>query len=60
MSEQALKVSGQSKTDFKASKADDIPAVAWYDNRRVTLTSTYLSVKPVKMQTRLDKKQLKK
>ncbi|KRZ15838.1 PiggyBac transposable element-derived protein 2 [Trichinella zimbabwensis] len=60
MSEQALKVSAQGKTDFRTSKADDITAVSSYDNRRVTLTSTYLSVEPVKMKNRLDRKQRKK
>ncbi|KRZ77358.1 PiggyBac transposable element-derived protein 2 [Trichinella papuae] len=47
MSEQALKVSGRGTTDFRTTRARDIIAVAWYDNRRVTLTSTYLGVKPV-------------
>ncbi|KRZ76886.1 hypothetical protein T10_10847 [Trichinella papuae] len=60
MSEQALNLSPQGKTDFRTSKADDITAVSSYDNRRVTLTSTYLSVELVKIKNRLDRKQQKK
>ncbi|KRZ80115.1 PiggyBac transposable element-derived protein 3 [Trichinella papuae] len=60
MSEQALKVSGRGTTDFRTTRARDIIAVAWYDNRRVTLTSTYLGVKPVKLKPRWDRKQHKR
>ncbi|KRY16834.1 hypothetical protein T12_7565 [Trichinella patagoniensis] len=42
MSEQALKDSGQGTTNFRTTIARAIIAVAWYDNRRVTLTSIYL------------------
>ncbi|KRZ17822.1 SCAN domain-containing protein 3 [Trichinella zimbabwensis] len=60
MSEQALKVSGRGTTDFRTTRARDIIAVAWYDNRRVTLTSTYLGVKPLKLKPRWDRKQHKR
>ncbi|KRX18000.1 hypothetical protein T07_3674 [Trichinella nelsoni] len=42
MSEQALKDSDQGTTNFRTTMARDIIAVAWYDNRRVTLISIYL------------------
>ncbi|KRZ08874.1 PiggyBac transposable element-derived protein 3, partial [Trichinella zimbabwensis] len=60
MSEQALKVNGRGTTDFRTTRARDIIAVAWYDNRRVTLTSTYLGVKPLKLKPRWDRKQHKR
>ncbi|KRX94555.1 PiggyBac transposable element-derived protein 3 [Trichinella pseudospiralis] len=60
MSEHALKVSGLGTTDFRTTKACDIITIAWYDNRRVTLTSAYLSIKPVKLKPRWDRKQHKR
>ncbi|KRZ23749.1 hypothetical protein T4C_2810 [Trichinella pseudospiralis] len=56
----ALKVSGLGTTDFRTTKACDIITIAWYDNRRVTLTSAYLSIKPVKLKPRWDRKQHKR
>ncbi|KRZ05981.1 PiggyBac transposable element-derived protein 2 [Trichinella zimbabwensis] len=56
----SIDVSGRGTTDFRTTKARDIIAVAWYDNRRVTLTSTYFGVKPVKLKPRWDRKQHKR
>ncbi|KRX79430.1 hypothetical protein T06_12330 [Trichinella sp. T6] len=54
MSEQALRNSGKSTTNFRTTIARDIIAVAWYDNRRVTLTSIYLGFNHQSQKLKLD------
>ncbi|KRX57777.1 PiggyBac transposable element-derived protein 1 [Trichinella sp. T6] len=44
--ENDLKSKGRSAYDFRTDAKKGIIAVAWYDNRRVTATSTYLGIKP--------------
>ncbi|KRZ52079.1 PiggyBac transposable element-derived protein 3 [Trichinella nativa] len=57
--EKDLKSKGRGAYDFRTDAKKEIIAVAWYDNRRVTATSTYLGIKPKSTMKRWDGRQQK-
>ncbi|XP_003366863.1 piggyBac transposable element-derived protein 3 [Trichinella spiralis] len=59
LSEKDLKSKGRGAYDFRTDAKKGIIAVAWYDNRRVTATSTYRGIKPKSTVKRWDGRQRK-
>ncbi|KRX22152.1 PiggyBac transposable element-derived protein 1 [Trichinella nelsoni] len=57
LSEKDLKSSGRGAYDSRTDAENGIIAVAWYDNRHVLPTSTYIGVKPKTTVTRWEDRQ---
>ena len=54
--EKELKGNGRGSFDFRVETSTNIVAVRWFDNKAVTLLSSYIGPEPVEMARRWDKK----